>query len=139
MKYPIAIHKDEDSCYGVTVPDIPGCFSAGDTVDDAVSNAHEAITDHLQVLAEEGIFAPTPSVVEDLIENQDYRDATWFLIDVDVSAFLGKTEKRTVTIPVLVCRRIDALVARKVVKSRSSFLANSAIAELNRLERSVGR
>lgn len=31
MKYPIAIHKDKNSCYGVTIPDLPGCFSAGDT------------------------------------------------------------------------------------------------------------
>jgi len=134
MKYPIAIHKDEDSCYGVTVPDIPGCFSAGDTIDKAVINANNAITEHLETLADEGIFAPMASAVEDLIDNPDYHGATWFITDVDVSAFLGKTEKRTVSLPVLVCRRIDALVARKVVKSRSSFLANSAIAELNRLE-----
>lgn len=134
MKYPIAIHKDKDSCYGVTVPDIPGCFSAGDTIDDAVANAYNAITEHLELLAEEGILAPGASTVEDLVDNPDYHGAIWFLTDVDVSAFLGKTEKRTVTLPVLVCRRIDALVAKKVVKSRSSFLANSAIGELNRLK-----
>ena len=27
MRYPIVIHKDENSSYGVTVPDLPGCFS----------------------------------------------------------------------------------------------------------------
>ncbi|MGA0846442.1 MAG: type II toxin-antitoxin system HicB family antitoxin [Luteolibacter sp.] len=32
MRYPF-IHKDRDSDYGVTVPDLPGCFSAGDTAD----------------------------------------------------------------------------------------------------------
>lgn len=29
MRFLLAIHKDEGSCYGVTVPDVPGCFSAG--------------------------------------------------------------------------------------------------------------
>jgi len=136
MRYPLAIHKDEDSCYGVTVPDIPGCFSAGDTIDEAVANVQEAIFEHLEVLAEDEIFAPTASAVEDLKGNPDFEGATWFLVDVDVSAFLGKTEKKSVTLPVLISRRIDALVAKKVTKSRSSFLANSAITELNRLEKS---
>ena len=35
MRYPIVIHKDPESCYGVTVPDLPGCFSAGNTVEEA--------------------------------------------------------------------------------------------------------
>ncbi len=50
MKYPIFIHKDESSAYGVIVPDLPGCFSAGDTVEEAVHNAHEAIECHLEGL-----------------------------------------------------------------------------------------
>lgn len=37
------VHKDPDSCYGVQFPDVPGAFSAGDTIDEAVANAAEAI------------------------------------------------------------------------------------------------
>jgi hypothetical protein len=29
MNYPVVIHKDKDSDYGVTVPDLSGCFTAG--------------------------------------------------------------------------------------------------------------
>lgn len=43
MQFPIAIHKDEGSVYGVTVPDIPGVHSWGDTVDEAIRNTREAI------------------------------------------------------------------------------------------------
>lgn len=50
MKYPIAIHKDIDSCYGVTVPDVPGCFSAGETLDEAMNNVQEAISLNLKKL-----------------------------------------------------------------------------------------
>lgn len=41
--YIAIVHKDPDSCYGVQFPDVPGVFSAGDTADEAVVNASEAI------------------------------------------------------------------------------------------------
>lgn len=60
MFYPIAIEAGDDThAYGVTVPDLPGCFSAGDTLDDAIANAKEAITGHIELLIEMGrIFPP---------------------------------------------------------------------------------
>ena len=43
MRYPIAIEICTDStAFGVVVPDLPGCFSAGDTLDEAITNAEEA-------------------------------------------------------------------------------------------------
>ena len=33
MLYAVVIHKDPETSYGVTVPDLPGCFSAGDTIE----------------------------------------------------------------------------------------------------------
>ncbi len=48
MRYSVVIHKDPDSDYGVTVPDLPRCFSAGDTMDDALAQAVEAIECHLE-------------------------------------------------------------------------------------------
>ena len=47
MRYPVVIHKDPDSDYGVTVPDLPGCFSAGTTLDEVLVNAREAIECHI--------------------------------------------------------------------------------------------
>jgi len=37
MHYPIVIHKDPDSDYGIIVPDIPGCFSSGSTYEEALN------------------------------------------------------------------------------------------------------
>ena len=37
MRSLIVIHKDPESCYGVTVPDLPGCFSAGNTIEEALT------------------------------------------------------------------------------------------------------
>jgi predicted RNase H-like HicB family nuclease len=43
MKYSVVLHKDPQSDYSVTVPDLPGCFSAGNTIEEALSMAREAI------------------------------------------------------------------------------------------------
>ena len=48
MRYPIVVHTDDGSSYGVTVPDLPGCFSAGDTLDEAFEMAREAIFGHIE-------------------------------------------------------------------------------------------
>jgi antitoxin HicB len=37
--YIALIHKDADSCYGVSFPDVPGVFTAGDTIDEAMQQA----------------------------------------------------------------------------------------------------
>ncbi len=58
MRYPVVLHKDSESIYGVTVPDVPGCFSAGDTVDEALLNTSEAIECHLESLLMDGEEIP---------------------------------------------------------------------------------
>ena len=132
MKYPVAIQQYKDSCYGVTVPDIPGCFSAGESLDEAMNSVQDAISSHLEILAEDHELAPKPSFVESHIDNKDCAGATWAYIDIDidVSPFLGKTEKTFVTLPRLVIRRIDALVAAGKAKNRSAFLADSALKKI---------
>lgn len=49
MKFPVVLHKDADSDYGVNVPDVPGCFSAGTSFSEALDNVHEALALHLEV------------------------------------------------------------------------------------------
>ena len=41
--YIALIHKDRDSCYGVWFPDVPGVFTAGDTIDEAMKNAADVL------------------------------------------------------------------------------------------------
>ena len=48
MRFAIVLHKDEGNSYGVTVPDLPGCFSGADTLDDAFVAAQEAVLLHLE-------------------------------------------------------------------------------------------
>jgi predicted RNase H-like HicB family nuclease len=59
--------------HGVVVPDLPGCFSAGDTLDEALTNAREAILLHLEGLLDDGQSFPKPSAIEQLRGKRSYR------------------------------------------------------------------
>ena len=126
MRYPIAIHHDDNSAYGVTVPDIPGCFSAGDTFDEALINTEEAILGHIDILAEDGDIAPLATSIEAHRKNPDFKEATWGFVDVDITPFLGKSEKINVTLPSFVIHKIE----QAGVKNRSKFLAEAALKAL---------
>ena len=132
MNYAVAITKDNDSCFGVSIPDIPSCYSAGETLNEALHNAEQAISSHLELLAEKEVFAPTATPVDDHLDNPAFAGATWALVKVDTSAYLGKTEKASVTLPKILIRRIDELVLSGSVKNRSAFLADSAVAALGK-------
>jgi predicted RNase H-like HicB family nuclease len=87
MKFPVAIHKDEDSVFGVSVPDLRGCHSAGDTLEDALKNAKHAIELHVKRLVETGQKqSVSASHVEHLREQDIFADAVWAFVEVDVSA-----------------------------------------------------
>ena len=48
MNFAVVVHKDKGSDFGVAVPDLPGCFSAGETMDEALGNTREAILCHTE-------------------------------------------------------------------------------------------
>ena len=83
MRYSIVIHKDETSSYGVTVPDLPGCFSGSETLDGAYSAAQEAIVGHIQTLLMEGLPIPKAAPLEVHQANEDFLDGIWGFVEVD--------------------------------------------------------
>ena len=74
------IHKDADSDYGVSFPDLPGAISAGTTLDEARAMAAEALAFHLEGLAEDGEAVPEPSSLEEIMANRENRDGVAVLI-----------------------------------------------------------
>ncbi|WP_439257113.1 type II toxin-antitoxin system HicB family antitoxin [Lonepinella sp. BR2271] len=130
MLYPIAIEPgDETHAYGVIVPDIPGCFSAGDTLDEAYENVKEAISGHLALLVEMGEEIPKPTSIENHRHNPDFTDYDMFfgVVDVDITHLLGKAERINITLPAHLIKSIDDFVAtHKDYKNRSSFLSRVA-------------
>ncbi len=74
--YIALIHKDDDSCYGVSFPDVPGVFTAGDTIDEAMQKAAEV----LEFAAEdwpdlEGKAFPAPRTIDQLRGDLEFQDA----------------------------------------------------------------
>ncbi len=52
-QFPIAIHPEDDlTAYSVYFPDVPGCFSAGDSLSDAIKNARETLELHFEAFTE---------------------------------------------------------------------------------------
>ncbi|MDV7394803.1 type II toxin-antitoxin system HicB family antitoxin, partial [Arthrospira platensis SPKY1] len=80
MNFPVIIHKDKDSDYGVIIPDLPGCFSAGDSYEDALANAREAIECHIEGLLEDGEPIPQAMGIEQHKNNEFAQDAVFALV-----------------------------------------------------------
>lgn len=127
MKFAIAIETGtKKTAHGVVVPDLPGCFSAGDTIEDAFDNVKEAIEAHAEVLAEEGKDLPEPLPMSELQSKKEYKGWAWGIVEVPVERFFGPAEKINITVPGRLLKQIDEY-AKRHGQTRSGFLANAAL------------
>jgi predicted RNase H-like HicB family nuclease len=125
MKFVLILHSDDGVSYGVTVPDLAGCFSHGDSLDEAIESAKEAIDFHLEGLVGMGLEVPKPLSITEHRKNPTFADGLWFVVEVDVRRFEGKSEKINITLPKRLLVQIDTC-AKARGKSRSGFLADAA-------------
>ena len=126
MEYLIVIHKDPESVYGVSVPDLPGCFSAGETLAEAMTAAQEVIIGHIDTLLIEGRPIPNQLPLEEHLADEHYRDGVWALVNIDVSKISGKAVRINITVPQRVLNIVD-LAASQSSESRSGFLTRAAL------------
>ena len=131
MHYAIVIHRDRGSACGVTVPDLPGCFSAGDTLEEAIESAREAIACHIEGLLLDGEPIPERASLEIHQANEDYRDGVWVLVPVDVAKLSSKTKRVNITLPERVLAIVDQAAVREG-ESRSGWLARAALSYIQR-------
>ncbi|TWT45380.1 hypothetical protein RAS1_18030 [Phycisphaerae bacterium RAS1] len=61
MEYVAVIEKADDGSYSAFVPDLPGCVTCGDTVDEARRLIEEAVSLHLESLRDHGESIPPPT------------------------------------------------------------------------------
>jgi predicted RNase H-like HicB family nuclease len=59
-QYLVRINKDQNSDWGASVPDLPGCVATGKTIDSALRRIERAVTLHLHGMREDGIRPPLP-------------------------------------------------------------------------------
>lgn len=126
MYYPVVIHKDLTSDYGVTVPDLPGCFSAGATVDEALVAVVEAIECHIEGLLIDEEPIPQPNSIEHHKTNPEFADGVWAVVSVDLSKLSGKSKRVNITVPERLLTIMDQY-ATEHGETRSGLIAQATI------------
>lgn len=128
MRYPIAIEPGTDAtAWGVVVPDLPGCFSAGDTLEEAMIQAEDAIAAWIETALDTEQDIPAPSPIEVLrVANPEFAGWLWALVKVDPAMLDDKLERVNISLPRRVLHRLDAR-ARRSGETRSGFIARMSI------------
>jgi len=124
MHYPIAIEPGTNStAFGVVVPDLPGCFSAGDTLDEALAAAEEAAAAWIDAALDAGASNPAPGTLDTVRENADYAGWLFGFVTLDPALLDDTTERVNITLPRRVLKRLDAR-ARAAGETRSGYIAH---------------
>jgi predicted RNase H-like HicB family nuclease len=135
MLFPVVVHKDHRSAFGVTVPDLPGCFTAGDTLDDALRNVQEAVETYLHGETD----VPVPSPLDRWSRDPDYADGLFALVDVNLDFLRDETVRVNITASRSALALIDR-VAKAKGENRSEFLVRAALERAGQVASSpVGR
>lgn len=140
MKYAIIFANEKNGeGYLVSVPDLPGCTVSVDSIDLGLEKITKNIKSHLAILAEYGEKIPNALGVDK--HRKTYADenphthslAFWAIVDIDITAYLGKSHKINVTLPELLIKQIDDRVNKSsAYKTRSGFIASACLAELEK-------
>ena len=132
MRYPIVIEEGgESTAYGVVVPDLPGCFSAGDTLDEAIAGAEEAAAAWIDAALDAGAAIPAPGSLDAVRHMPAFAGWTFGVITIDPALLDDTIERVNITLPRRVLKRLDAL-ARAAGESRSGYIAHLTLEEPRR-------
>ncbi|MDN4632619.1 type II toxin-antitoxin system HicB family antitoxin [Sphingomonas sp. PsM26] len=121
VHYPAVIERADDG-FSVFFPDLPGCTSAGATVQEAALAAEEALSGHLAVSIEYGDVIPAPTELDIIARDPDVDEVARILVR-------GERPGRVVRVQVSIDEGLLARIDR-VAKNRSGFLAEAAKAKL---------
>jgi predicted RNase H-like HicB family nuclease len=119
--YPAIIERGDDG-FGVYFPDLPGCVSAGRTVQEAALNAEEALNGHLAVAGDFGDAVADPSDIDSIRPEEGSQEVARLLVRAERP---GKAVRVQITLEEGLLARIDRKAA-----NRSGFLAEAARAKL---------
>jgi predicted RNase H-like HicB family nuclease len=123
--YLALVHKDPDSAYGVSFPDLPGCFSAADDYASLIANAMEALElwfENATEIIPRDIGAIREDVAEDLREGA-------FLIAVPYIRRTTRQQRVNISLDTGTLDAIDQ-AAQALSLTRSAFIAMAATNEI---------
>lgn len=126
--YIAAVEPALDGGWGVFFPDLPGCTSGGDTLEEATANAREALALHVKGLIEDGESLPEPRGAADIAADDPDAGAPGVILialAAPADAVEPPPERINVSIHPRLLGRIDTH-ARAAGMTRSAFLALAA-------------
>lgn len=131
MRYVAFIHKDPDSSYGVSFPDMPGCFSAGETLDEATHNATDGLASYVRWLKADGDPVPSPRSVDEIMADPELAEdrVGAIMAAIPLVRDLGSTTRINVSLDLGLLEAIDS-EARERGQTRSAFIASAVRKEL---------
>ena len=122
MKYFYAlVRKEVDSAFGVEFPDVPGCFSASDDLEDVLPNACEALELWFEDAAD--IVPMRLEQVQKLVA-QDLAEGA-FIVAVPQIRQTGRLVRANISLDRGMLDAIDSAAAERSL-TRSAFLADAA-------------
>jgi predicted RNase H-like HicB family nuclease len=127
-RYVGILEKDEGSLWGIWFPDVPGCVTAGETMEEALANAPEVLALFAEVGAEHGEEMPLPRNLSELKQDPDVRAA---LAKGDVAVLVplvrnsGRTIRANISIDAGTLAAIDEAAKARGL-TRSAFLVSAA-------------
>ncbi|GAN98112.1 DNA-binding helix-turn-helix protein CopG [Komagataeibacter europaeus NBRC 3261] len=111
MRYPVVIeHGDGTTAFGVVFPDLPGCFSAGDTLEEALDSAEEAAAGWIDAMLDAGEAIPSPSSVDGIRKAPDY--AGWIVgfVTLDPAILDDRVDRANISLPRRVLARLEGVM-----------------------------
>ena len=134
MRYVAVVEKETDSAFGVWFPDVDGCFSAGETLEEAVANAAAALRQHTEALESAGRRMPAPRNVDDVLGDKDVKASLKrgaVLFAVPLLADAGRTVRINISLDKSLVDQIDIAASARGL-TRSAFIAQAAREKITR-------
>ena len=133
MRY-VGFVDGREGAYGVVISDLPGCTSAGKTVDAAYRNAIEAVRLWIEDALEDGEKLPRPRSLKEMLADREIRRTLGtgaVLIMIPVVRDTGRPAKANVSMDAGTLQAIDEEAAAHGL-TRSAFIASAALEKIRR-------
>lgn len=127
------LEEAPDGGYGVSFADLPGCVSAGDDLDEAVANAAEALSLHLDGMQEDETDLPDARTLQQIAQSGELPEGR-FVYSAITAEIEDKGERVNVYLPKTLLAQIERFGQRTGIDNRSTFFRLAARRMLNSAE-----
>ncbi len=120
--FPAIVEGDSETGYSVFFPDLPGCTSGGETIEQAAINAEDALRGHLALMIRDGDPIPGQRPIDAIDRDPDVNEVARILVKAETP---GRSVRVNISLDDRLLERVDRAAAARGI-SRSGFLAEAA-------------